>query len=456
MKVDRVDETESSATWVLDKLGEGPLGLLEALEADTLIRAVLESVDVPAESRRRCLGVGDIVWLTVAMAVLRHASIRQVTELLGLRGDRGTPLAPSSIAEARQRVGDEPVKAVFETLGMHWGHEAAAADRWCGLSSYSMDGTTMNVPDSDKNFETYGKPFSRDGDAGYPKVRLVALMATRSRILVDANFGPYTGKGTGETTLAAGFWSGIPDHSVLLFDRLFFDTGRVASFLSEGTERHFVTRESKNLSYQVIKELRGGEQIIEIPLSAAARAANPDHPGVIRARRIPYQFDDHPESALITSLLDTKRYRTADILDLYHERWSIELVYRDIKTTQLLQMESLRSRTPTGVAQEIWGALTAYQLIRRRMFMVASERGLPVDRMSFKTSLIALQAFLIFMSSPLRSTRVLRMGLDALDDAIENGAMSPTKRSRASYPRHVKVKMSSYARNRGRRSPGTS
>ena len=46
----------------------------------------------------------------------------------------------------------------------------------------------------------------------------------------------------------------------------------------------------------------------------------------------------------------------AEIIALYHERWEIELAYDEIKTEMLDREESIRSRTPDGVRQEIWGS----------------------------------------------------------------------------------------------------
>ena len=87
------------------------------------------------------------------------------------------------------------------------------------------------------------------------------------------------------------------------------------------------------------------------------------------------------------------------------------------------------------------------------MFDVAMRENLPPERLSFKTTLIGMQAFLNMMGMLNHPPHLVRTGLDMLDWAIINGQMPPP--GKRAYPRHVKVKMSSYKRNRGRRGDAT-
>ena len=78
-------------------------------------------------------------------------------------------------------------------------------------TQYGGDGTTFRVPDTDDNRKVFGLPGSGRGQAGYPQVRLVALMALRSHIISAAAFGPCKGKKSGELSLAKRLWSQLPD-----------------------------------------------------------------------------------------------------------------------------------------------------------------------------------------------------------------------------------------------------
>ena len=81
----------------------------------------------------------------------------------------------------------------------------------------------------------------------------------------------------------------------------------------------------------------------------------------------------YPPQLLLTSLVDDKRYPAAEIRTLYHERWEIELGFGEIKTDMLERLETIRSKSPSGVAQEMWGLLLAYNLVRLEIERVAAE-----------------------------------------------------------------------------------
>lgn len=455
---DRMNETTDAElhvalSWLAEVASDYDHSALDAIGLPEVIREAIASNERDSK-RRRNLPANVVMWIAIAMSIYRGVSLRQLVQLLGIRGDGGGPVASSSITEARGRLGVAPIRHVFEELAMRWGHDSADADRWHGYSLYAFDGTTMAVEDTEDNEQHFGRPGSSRGRAGYPKLRLVVLMAIHSRLLVDASFGPCRGKGTGETSLASSMWDGIPDRSILLFDKGFFDTGRMARFVADGTDRHFLSRARADLNYSVVRTIDKHDSLIDIHLSEEARKAHPDLPTTIRARRIEYQIGNHKPSVLITSLVEDTRHSAADLVALYHERWEIELTYRNIKTTQLQRLESLRSRTAAGVEQELWGVLIAYQLVRYRMFLVAQDLDVAPRRLSFKTALIAVHAFGLQMTIPLRDPALVRYSLDWLNTAIADGLM-PERRLRASYPRHVKVKMSNYKRNPGRGRPPT-
>lgn len=158
-------------------------------------------------------------------------------------------------------------------------------------------------------------------------------------------------------------WHGVPDNSVLLFDRGFIDTARMHQLTTVGESRHFVTREAKTLTRHCVKPLGEHDTLIDVQMSEAAQRADAETPSTLRLRRIEHQIGEHEPSALFTSLLCPESYPAEDVVELYHERWDIELACRDIKQTQVQRLESLRSRTPEAVEQEIWALLTTYQLV---------------------------------------------------------------------------------------------
>ena len=65
---------------------------------------------------------------------------------------------------------------------------------------------------------------------------------------------------------------------------------------------------------------------------------------------------------LLTTLLDADEHPAKTLIELYHERWEEELTIDELKTHQC-ERPMLRSQTPAGVVQEIYGLLIAHYLI---------------------------------------------------------------------------------------------
>ena len=70
-------------------------------------------------------------------------------------------------------------------------------------------------------------------------------------------------------------------------------------------------------------------------------------------------------------MLDTEAFMGDEIVDLYSQRWEIELGYREMKQHLLDSEFTLRSKKSDMVKQELWGVLLCYNLIRYQMVRMA-------------------------------------------------------------------------------------
>ena len=402
-----------------------------------------------ATVRKRRLPAEQVVWLVIGMALLRNDSIDRVVAMLDLALPTPTGLtaAKSAIAKARQRLGAEPVEHLFSSTGEHWGHASAGADRWRGLALYAMDGTVLRVPDSQDNWEAFGGHVGNGERAGsaYPMVRMVALMAVRSHLIAAAKFDKYA---VGEVTLAGRLWDEVPDGSLTIIDRGFAHGAPLYAYASSGNERHWLTRMLSRMPLTEVRKLGRKDMLMELTLSREARRLNPELPERMLVRAIRYKRKGFEESTLLTSLLDPVKYPAAEIVALYHERWEIELGYDEVKTHLLAREEAIRSRTPAGVRQEMWGILLAYNLVRLEMEKAADEIGVPPTRISFTNALAMVRyAFLSASTVPLAPGRIPATLLNVRRDI--KLLLLPERRER-SYPREVKIKMSNYLKKQPR------
>ena len=429
------------------------------IDAEWIATAIRETGT--ASIRRRKLPAHLVVWLVIGMALFRDRSIQEVVSHLGLvlpsdkkgRPRAGTPLAPSAIPQGRSRLGAAPLEMIFHHTADRWAAEAANKHRWRGLALYGLDGTSFRVPDTEENREAFGLPPSSRGQSGYPQVRLVALMALRSHLLAGAAFGPYTGKKNGECSLALELWPQVPEFSLIIVDRGFLDYG-VFYRLSHGDDgsvtglKHWLVRGKKNLRWKTLKVFSSGDELVELPISAPARKKDPGLPKTMVARAIRYQVQGYRPQTLLTSMTDPEQYPAIEVAERYHERWELELGYDEVKTHMLERKESLRSKKPEGVRQEVWGILLAYNLVRKEMLDVAEASGVPATQVSFLHTLQLLRVFCLVETWTCAPGNLPKR-LASHREMVAALLLLPKRRDR-SYERHVKIKMSNYKRNPGR------
>jgi hypothetical protein len=399
-----------------------------------------------ASLRRRRLPAEQAVWLVLGMALLRRESIDRVAKMLDLAlpSHSGQSIAKSSLAQARTRLGEDPLAYLFTVTADRWATESADRHTWRGLTLHGIDGTTLRVPDSPENWTAFGGQCgnSKRNGSAYPLVRMVAVMTLRSHILSAVHFANYA---IGELSLSDGFWNELPDNSVTIADRNFLVADDLTRLERSGHNRHWLTRAKSTTKLRVLRRLGRHDNIVEITLSDCTRGTYPELPPVWTARAITYQRKGFRPSTLLTSLLDAEQFPSDEIVALYHERWEIELGYDEIKTHLLEREEAIRSRTPAGVRQELWAIALGYNLVRVEMARVADEAGVPPNRISFVNAVAFIRAaWLTWSTSPLAPARIpegmahLRRDLNLL--------ILPPRRTERAFPRAVKIKMSSYNR----------
>lgn len=392
--------------------------------------------------RVRKLPADLVMQLLIAMGLHPEKSVANVLKdlALGFREKlekyRHEPPTTSAITQARNRLGVEPVKLLFERQGKELDRRHEAEGQYKGMRLVGMDGTTLKIPDAHENRKKYGAPKSGRGRSAFPMMRLVLLLGVATHVAIAAAFGPYA---TGELTLALTLLSSIPSKALLLIDR-----GYVSYFFWwQLTQKdcHFLTRAKRKLRIRRTRKLGEGDWLCRFLLPRQTRRKHPELPESMTLRLIRYQVPGFRPSSLITSLVDPELHPAAELASLYHARWEVELAYFQIKTTLRPAGAPLRSEDPERTLQEAYGILIAYNVTRGLMADAAAHAGLKPLRLSFTDSLGRLRTWMIRMAEARDAISLLELYQDLLREIA--ACLLPERRNRH-YPRAVKVKMSGY------------
>ncbi|WP_245579556.1 IS4 family transposase [Aliagarivorans taiwanensis] len=292
--------------------------------------------------------------------------------------------------------------------------------------------------DSVDNRNAFGSERNQQGENSYPQVRMCCLMEVTSHLILGSEFDA---RAVGEMTLAERLIGRAVDHSVTLFDRGYYSLGLLDSWHKAGEERHWVIPARKGARFNEQKRLGENDWLVSIPTSPQARKKFTGLSTHISDRLTRYTLNGKTYR-ILSSLLEPLRYPYDELVDLYAQRWEIELGYREIKQTLLQSAHTLRSKKLEMVHQELWGVLLAYNLIRIVMIEAcAAEEPLTPTRLSFSHCLWHVTTFLARL--PMSSPGNLPKHYAALLETLRMLTL-PAYRPVRVYPREVRRKPTKY------------
>ncbi len=350
--------------------------------------------------RKRKLPLESMVWLVIGMAIFNNKPLSHIVNLMDIADRSGRSFtAPSSVIARRKKLGEDPVRVLFDLTQQHW-HRESRHPLWHGLTLNAVDGVVWRTPDTPENAAAFAKAENQYGEKGYPQVRMVCLMELSSHLLRASVMDRYD---VNEMRLAAGLIGKVPDNSVTLFDKGFWSAGLLHEWHSAGENRHWLLPLKKGTQYEVVRRLGKKDELIMLKTSPQARKQWEKLPETLTVRLIRRKVNG-VERQVLTSMKDAMRYPAADVAELYKHRWEIELEYREAKQMLCGGRWTLRSKLPGMVRQELWGILLTYNLVRYQMVKMAfSLKGnyLPYQ-LSFSGSLTEILRLLIGLpwSSP--------------------------------------------------------
>lgn len=361
------------------------------------------------EKRSRLLPAHVVVYYVLALNLYFGEAYEEVMRQLvnGLRflgnwRDNWKVPSTSAISQARTRLGEAPLKLLFERIAVPMARAGTRGAWFRGLRVMAIDGLVLDVADTPDNDKEFGRSGNDKAPSPFPQVRLVAVGECGTHGIVDAAFGPVT---TGEQTLAAELIARFVAGMLVLADRNFYSYQAWQQGVLTGAQ--LLWRVSANLRLPVLEWLPDGSyrSVVINPkvrgrrretlIAAAAAGDDLDPTQAMRVRVVEYMIDNRTGGGelfcLITTLADHEFAPAVELAAAYAERWEIELSFDEIEIHQTGQNRVLRSRTPELVKQEIWSLLLTHYAIRRVMKDAADTVGTDPDDLSFIRSYRAIR-----------------------------------------------------------------
>src|SRR3954468_5048841 len=358
------------------------LGVIARTVPPERVRQVLTDTGKASE-RERDLPAQVMVYYAIALALYMGSSTREVLRCLleGLRwlwGAEAVKVAGrSGISQARTRLGEAPLHRLYEQGVRPIATHATKGAGFRGGRLVSLDGSCLDVADTQENRTRFGSPGASRGESAFPQLRFVALVENGTHVLFGARLGRYADS---ETTLALDVLTALRPGMLCLADRQFFGSALWQAAAATGADLLWRVKHNLRLPratmladgsylttiYPSDKDRRHGAngtrvRVVEYRLAGIAggeplfRAGAPN-PGPRAGIAGP-----EPLYRLVTTILDPGQAPAPALAALYHERWEIEGALDELKTHLRGARVVLRSQDPavdpTGVLGPAAGAL---------------------------------------------------------------------------------------------------
>lgn len=329
-----------------------------------------------------------------------HSCRETVARVLADRIVQGKPACSAetgSYCKARARLEETMLSGLTRVTAEELERDLMPSWLWKNRCVKLIDGSCVSMPDTPENQAEYPQPESQNPGTGFPLARVVAVISLATGAVLEFTIGPYQGKKTGEHALLRQLLHCFSSGDIALADCYYCSYFLIAMLLELGVDVVFRLHVARQSDFRRGQRLGKNDHIVTWDKPARPDWMNRETyqkmPDQLTIREVRDQRNGSGDDLIVaTSLLSPKQYSKRKLIELYVDRWCIELDLRAIKS--VMQMDILRCKTPEMVRKEIWAHLLAYNLIRKIIMQAAQKHELHPREISFTGALQTLNVFI--------------------------------------------------------------
>jgi hypothetical protein len=244
-------------------------------------------------------------------------------------------------------------------------------ESWHGMKTYITDGTYLQLQDTADIRSEY---VVKGQESSYPQALLQVLIRQGSGQVSQSALGT---RRESELQLVIPMIKNLESNSLLLADDLYCTYYHFCQVLAQNS--HLIVPGKRDRNYKVISKLNDNDQIVELSKTSRPEYVSKEEwdsrPQPILMRRITnnYPTKNGMEAAILYTTILDEHIKTSDIITKYTMRWDIEISIREIKT--LMDINVLRSQSREMMKKELLIALSAYNMVRRKIAESADKAG---------------------------------------------------------------------------------
>jgi len=236
----------------------------------------------------------------------------------------------SAFIQSRNKIKPEVFKHLSTTLTTEfYSDNDLSIKLWNGYRLLAVDGSRINLPDTKELENIYGRSKNQTS-SGVVQARTSVLYDVLNNLVIDSKLVPLK---TGEIPLAKEHLLKAKKNDLIIYDRGYPSFELVNSHNTIGVD--FLFRVKVSFSNVIKDFVSSGKtsQLVEIKPSKNKIVENSsfNKNSVAKVRLISVRLKDGSIEILMTSLLNSRKYRSKIFKDLYFKRWGVETYYDELK-----------------------------------------------------------------------------------------------------------------------------
>jgi hypothetical protein len=288
-----------------------------------------------------------------------------------------------ALSRARQRLPLEVVKTVCDEIFT----KLTAGVLSVGLLSrlFLLDGSSLRLPYTATLIEAYPPGSNGHGEAHWPVIRILMAHHLTSGLAARPCWGPMYGEqAVSEQALAKGIFARLPEDGVVMGDINFgvFSVAWDAQASHHGVLFRVQEARARKMAGGFLPPANSERRVAWRP-SRDERRAHPELPAdaVVRGRLMVAHVQGKAGERIRLYQFTTLEEPREALVEVYRQRWDIELDIRSLKQT--LRLHSLTSQSPAMAEKELLLAIAGYNLVRSVQMEAARLANLEPRRLSF-------------------------------------------------------------------------
>jgi len=357
-------------------------------------------------------------------------------------------LGTAAFCQARCALGSELVEAAFSAVRDKLCAAASGTWLWCGHHVKVVDGSSVSMPDTPGNQQRWPQHPAQKPGCGFPTARLLGLFCLSTGAWLGHVLGKWC---THDLSLWHKLAHLLKRGDVLLGDAGFCSWALMAHLKAQGIDSVFRLHQARPKDLGIGRRV-GRHESVQSWTKPPRRPKN----GLwsqavwdalplrldVRVLKVTIEQNGFRTQCvwIATTLTHVKTYTADHLAELYYRRWSIELFFRDVKSS--LGMDVLRCKTAAMIEKEIFMHAIAYNSLRWLILHSAAEHGCELGWVSFKATVQILHQWLPQAGALADRPRLLEAWRSQLRAAIAE--VQNPKRPGRREPRAVKRRPKTY------------